>query len=117
MKIFSNVLVLFKKVAKKQSAPRLIFQHGYDYKFQFQGTIVQLSVSMPVRNYETFLRDKDTLSHCECGTELKTKNVSFGLNGSGKTIFRPVQYCPKCDEAPMDYTHLCAAINNQLIFV
>ncbi len=121
-----KLLVLSKKLAEvmgfqgirdKLSSIRLIFQHGHDYEFQFKGTTVRFSISIPVRNYETFLRSEDIMTHCECRKKLDTKNVTFGLNGSGRTIVRPVQYCPKCDEEPLEYAHLCATINDRLIFV
>lgn len=94
-----------------------MFEHGYDYTFQFMGKTIQMSVSIPVRNFETFLRDKDTLTRCECGASLMTQNVTFGLNGSGRTVHRPVQYCPRCEHKPLDYAHLCAAMDGKLILI
>ena len=89
----------------------------HKYVFDLRGKEVEISADIPIRNYRTFLRDKDDVLVCECGEKLVDQCVGFSLNGSGRVLHRPVKYCPKCDQMPADYSSLTATIDGQLVFV
>ena len=107
---------LFGVFRKKQTDWSEFGDMDNDYEFNLQESKVVLSSSIPIRNYETILREKDTNVYCECGKKFKTKLVKFSITGSGKTKCLPVQYCPRCDDNPPESAILFCAINNQPFF-
>ena len=86
------------------------------YKFNFRDTKIMLFSSIPIRNYETILRNRDMIDSCGCGKKLKTKQVRFSITGSGRVKYLPVQYCPECDNDPLESAILFCTINDQPFF-
>ncbi|MFH1029693.1 MAG: hypothetical protein V1770_00350 [bacterium] len=117
--IFFEPWKLLMRKGKTLSQDKLFPPQDFNYDFDLEGSgAVHISSSIPIRNYKTFLREKDEEERCNYGKNLKVKTVTFSLNGSGRTIHRPVQYCPHCDIPPaLEYATLICTINGQLVFV
>ena len=112
---FLQMLFLVPQTKKKKASWH--DSKPFKYSFVFMGETVEVSADIPIRNYETFLRDRDNVTVCECGEKLSEKQVCFSVNGSGRTMRRPVKFCKKCDQNISDFSSLVWTKNGELCFI
>ena len=114
-----TVIAFLKRLWQKKEPSdwSSLCENPHNYEFVINGKKVSITTDIPIRNFKTFLRGKDEETHCSCGEELREKKVAFSLNGSGKTLHRPIHYCPQCDPEPCDHSTLILTIDNQPVFI
>lgn len=102
---------------RKKEKPSWHEGRPYKYAFSLGEQKVEISADIPIRNYETFLKNKDVITECGCGQKLADRQVSFSINGSGRVIRRSVKYCRNCDGNIPDYSSLIWTIDGELVSV
>lgn len=99
---------LNKKLAKNKAV--------HDYMDE-DGNMIQIITDFKIRNYKTMLKKEDKEIYCKCGEKLSTKDVKFWPNSMGKTVWLPVQFCPKCDDTPPDSSQMWVTINDNFVIL
>ncbi len=113
--MLKSIAALFESLFhfKKRTDRSKTCRNPHKYSFEDRGHEIEITTDIPVRNHKTFLRGKDVEEYCSCGDKLKTEGVVFSINGSGKTVTRPVQYCPRCDKKPVRFSTLIWIIDGK----
>ncbi len=102
-KVLLSTLNQLRQLIKNKRSDSGGKTYTYSFKTDVDGeeTLIGLTSSIPLRNYETILKDKDDSTFCnKCKRKLKYSNVRFSIVFTGETTNLRVQYCKKCDIVP-----------------